>query len=151
VDSAQVDESAVVGDVLDRALEDDTLLEHLEGLRLERGALALEHRAARHDDVAARAVELEDGEPAALPDVAVEVAGGTQIRVRAGQERRHADVDLQPALHLADDRSLDGAVALVRLLDLAPDLELLGLLTREHDVARLGVARLEVDVDLLAL
>src|SRR5262249_15686403 len=45
----------------------------------------------------------------------------------------------------------DRAVALEGLLDLAPDLELLRLLSRENDVARLVVARLEVDVDLVAL
>ena len=36
VDAAEVDEGAVVGDVLDGALEDDALLEHLERLLLER-------------------------------------------------------------------------------------------------------------------
>src|SRR5262249_46480492 len=63
---------------------------------------------------------------------------------------RDADVDLQATLHLPDDRALDGALALVRLLDLAPDLELLRLLPRQDDVARLVVAGLEVDVDLVA-
>src|SRR5205823_12470177 len=63
----------------------------------------------------------------------------------------HADVHPESALHLADDRPFDRAVSLVGLLDLPPDLELLRLLPREDDVARLGVARLEVDVDLVAL
>ena len=88
VDAAEVDEGAVVGDVLDRALEDDALLEHLERLVLERRPLALEHGAARDHDVAARAVELEDREAAALADVAIEVARGPDVGVRAGQERR---------------------------------------------------------------
>ncbi len=35
VDAAEVDEGAVVGDVLDRALENDALFEHLERLLLE--------------------------------------------------------------------------------------------------------------------
>src|SRR5207253_3134411 len=151
VDAAEVDEGAVVGDVLDRSLEDHALLEHLERLRLERRALALEDGAPGDDDVAARAVELEDGEAAALAEVAVEVARRTDVGVRAGQEGRHADVDPEPALHLADDGALDGALALEGLLDLTPHLELLGLLPRQEDLARLGVRRLEVDVDLVAL
>src|SRR5207245_158176 len=150
VDAAEIDERAVVRDVLDRALEDDAFLQHLEGLGLERGALALEDRPPGHHHVPARAVELEDGEAAVLADVAVEVARRAEIGVRAGEERGHADVHLEPALHLADDRPFDRAVALVGLLDLAPDLELLRLLPREDDVPRLGVARLEVDVDLVA-
>src|SRR3989442_1754813 len=105
----------------------------------------------RNRPVPARAVELEDGDAAGLADVAVEVARGPEIGVRAGEERGHADVHLEPALHLADDRPFDGTVVLEGLLDLAPDLELLRLLPREDDVARLGVARLEVDVDLVAL
>src|SRR5207249_2036075 len=74
VDAAKVDERAVVGDVLDRPLEDDALFEDLERFRLERGALALEHRASGDDDVAAGPVELEDSEAAALAEVAIEVA-----------------------------------------------------------------------------
>src|SRR6266403_1268511 len=151
VDAAEIDERAVVGDVLDRALEDDALLQHLQGLGLERGALALEDRSPGNHHVPARAVELEDGEAAVMANVAVEVARRPEIGVRAGEERGHADVHLEPALHLADDRPFDRTVALEGLLDLAPDLELLRLLPREDDVARLGVARLEVDVDLVAL
>src|SRR5437762_3424756 len=151
VDAAEIDERAVVRDVLDRTLEDDALLQHLERLGLERRALALEDRSPGHHHVPARAVELEDGEAPALADVAIEVARRPEVGVRAGEERGHADVHLEPALHLADDRPFDRAVALEGLLDLPPDLELLRLLPREDDVARLGVARLDVDVDLVAL
>src|SRR5581483_513648 len=150
VDAAEVHEGPVVGDVLDGAFEDDAFLEDLQRLRLERRALPLEDRAPRDDDVPARAVELEDREAAPLAEVAIEVPRRPQVGMRAGEERGDADVDAQPALHLADDRALDGALALVGLLDLAPDLELLRLLPREADVARLGVARLEVDVDVVA-
>src|SRR5262249_34784928 len=106
VDAAEVDERTVVGNVLDGPLEDDALLEHLKRLRLERGAFALQDGASRDDDVAAGAVELEDREAPALADVAVEVPRRPEIRVRAGEERRDADVDLQATLHLPDDRAL---------------------------------------------
>src|SRR5215475_8609262 len=45
---------------------------------------------------------------------------GPHVGVRAGEERGHADVDLEPALHLADDRTLDRAFRLERALDVAP-------------------------------
>src|SRR6266403_2175157 len=155
-----LDEGAVVGEADDlaadarvdrQALGDGRPRIGHDLLHAERGALALEDRPPGNHHVPARAVELEDGEAAVLADVAVEVARRPEIGVRAGEERVHADVHLEPALHLADDRPFDRTVALEGLLDLAPDLELLRLLPREDDVARLGVARLEVDVDLVAL
>ena len=106
VDAAEVDESAIVGDVLHRAFEDDALFEHAEGLFLERCALALDHAAARDHHVAARAIEFQDLETTALTDVAIEIARGTDINMRSGQERRHADIYLQAALDLAEDRPL---------------------------------------------
>src|SRR5690606_30577091 len=123
---------------------------HPQRLLLQGGALLLEDGAARHDHVAARAVELEDREAPALADEAVEVARRTEVRVGAGQERRDADVDLETALDLADDQPLDRHAFVVRLLDLAPDLELLGLRARQADGAGLAFARLEIDFDLVA-
>src|SRR5262249_17509914 len=151
VDAAEIDERAVVGDVLDGALEDDALLEHLERLFLELGPLALEHRAPGHHHVAARAIELEDGEAAALSDVAVEVARRPQVGVRTGEERRDADVDLEATLHLADDGALDRALGLEGALDVSPHDELERLLARQVHVAALGLRRLEEDVDRVAL
>ena len=60
VDAAEIHEGAVLGDVLDHALDDLTLFEvgHEFGALL--GPALLEHGAARHDDVAAAAVHLED-------------------------------------------------------------------------------------------
>ena len=60
VDAAEIDEGAVIGDVLDDAVEDLAFLERGDQLRALLGAALLEHGAARHHDVAARAVHLED-------------------------------------------------------------------------------------------
>src|SRR5690606_27502384 len=60
VDAAEIDERAVLGDVLDRTGDDHALLEVLEGLGLEPVALLLEEHAAREHDVAALLVELDD-------------------------------------------------------------------------------------------
>ncbi len=60
VDAAEIDEGAVVGDVLDHAVEDLAFLEALDQLGALLGAGLLQHGAARDDDVAARAVHLED-------------------------------------------------------------------------------------------
>src|SRR6266851_9230 len=150
VEPAEIDESAVVGDVLHHALEDHALFEHLERLLLEFGALALDHGAARNHNVAARAVELEQLEAPALADVAVQVARRTDVDMRAGQKSRHTDIDLQAALDLAQDYTLDRHLVLERALELAPDLELLRLGVREGDRAVLSLGALEIDVNLVA-
>ena len=147
VDAAEVDEGAVVGDVLDRALEDDALFEDLERLLLEDRPLLFQDGPAADHDVTARAVELEHREPPPLTDVAIEVAGGADVGVGAWQEGGDADVDLETTLHLADDHPLDHALAVERQLDVPPDLELHRLLVRQHDLAGLGVGVLEEDVD----
>src|SRR5262249_35734721 len=49
VETAEVDEGAVVGDVLHRAFEDHAFLENLERLFLHRFALAFHDSAARYD------------------------------------------------------------------------------------------------------
>ena len=110
-------------------------------------ALALQHGAARDHDVAARAVELEDREAPALADVAIEVARRADVGVRARQERGDADVDLEAALHLADDRALDRALRFERLLDVAPHLSCSAFWRDSTMLAVLGVGGLEVDVD----
>ena len=117
---------------------------------LSDGALALDHAAARDHHVAARAIELENLEAPALADVAVQVARRADVHVRAGQKRRHADIDLQAALDLAQDHALDRGLVLKRPLELAPDLELLGLGVRQHHRAVLGLGALEIDVNLVA-
>ena len=60
VDAAEIDERAVLGDVLDHAVDDLTLFEVGHELGALLGAALLEHGAARHDDVAAAAIHLED-------------------------------------------------------------------------------------------
>src|SRR5207253_2044357 len=121
VDAAEVDEGAVVGEVLDDAGEDRALLELLEGVLLQLLALLLEQHAARKDDVPALLVELDDLELELLADQLVEIADRAKVHLRAGEERLHADVDGEPALHAPDDGAFDELVAFARGGDLVPD------------------------------
>src|SRR5215469_866771 len=123
VESAEVDEGAVVGDILDRAFEDDAFFENLKGLLLERGAFAFEHAAARDHHVPAGAVEFENLKTAALTHVAVEVARRADVDVRAGQECRHADINLESAFDLAQHHPFDRSLGLEGAIQLPPDFE----------------------------
>ena len=60
VDAAEVDERAVVGEVLDHALDDRAFLQLLEQLGALGAVFLLDDRATRHDDVVALLVELDD-------------------------------------------------------------------------------------------
>jgi hypothetical protein len=145
VDAAEVDEGAVLGDVLDRALDDHALGEGLERLLLHFVALALEQDAAGKHDVSALLVELDDLELVGLADQLVQVADGTQVDLRAREEGLHAaaDGDREAALHALADGAFDELVRLAGVRDLIPDLHLVGLLlgevTRPSSFSRLSM------------
>ncbi len=150
VDAAEIDERAVVGDVLDDALEHLALGERLERVLLLLGVLLLEQRLAREHDVAALLVDLDDAHAQFLAAQRVEVAHRTHVDLRAGQERAHADVDREAALDALDDAADDDLALGVGLLDLVPDLHLLGFFAREDDVAFAILGALEQHVDDVA-
>ena len=86
VDAAEVDEGAVLGEVLDDALDDLAFLELVERLLLLLGALLLEHGLARQHDVAAPLVDLDDLQAELLADAGFQVAHGPDVDQRAGKE-----------------------------------------------------------------
>ena len=107
VDAAEVHEGAVIGDVLDHAVEDHALLEALDQLAALLGAGLLQHGAAGDHDVAAGAVHLEDLERLRRAHQRADVAHRADVDLAAGQERhRAAEIDGEAAL----DTAVDGAV-----------------------------------------
>src|SRR5262249_11972165 len=130
VDATEIDERAVLGEVLDDALDDLAFLEALERLTLELGPFLLDENAARNHDVAAVLVELDDLELVGLADEGVEVPNRTEIDLRAGEERLDPalDRDGEAALHALADGSLDELVLLAGDGDVVPDLEPVRLL-----------------------
>src|SRR5690606_35593184 len=112
VDAAEVDEGAVVGEVVDHALEDRAVLQLLEGLLLELLALLLEQDAAGEDDVAAALVELDHLEVELLADELVQVANRTDVDLGAGEEGLDAGLHREAALDATDDGASDDLVPL---------------------------------------
>src|SRR6185503_1622414 len=150
VDAAEVDERAVVGDVLDGPAQDLALGQRLERRLLLLGVLFFEERLARQHDVAALLVDLDHAHPELLPLQRVEVPYRTHVDLRAGKERADADIDREPALDALDDAADDDLAIGIGLLDLVPDLHLLGLLAREDDVAFTILGAFEQHVDHVA-
>ena len=124
--------------------------ERLERVLLLLGVLFLEQRLAREHDVAALLVDLDHAHAQFLAAQRVEVAHGTHVDLRAGQERADADVHREPALDPLDDAADDDLALGIGLLDFVPDLHLLGFFAREDDVAFAIFGALEQDVDDVA-
>src|SRR5690606_24580199 len=152
VDAAEVDERAVVGEVLDHALEHGALDQLLHQRLALLGVLALDDGAARHDHVVALAVELDELELQLLALEVHRVADRAHVDQRARQECADVlDVDGETALHLAADAADDGFVLLERFFQLVPHHGALGLLARQHGFAEAVLERVEGDLDDVAL
>ena len=102
VDAAEVHERAVVGDVLDHAVDDLALFEVLHQLLALLGAGLFQHGAAGDDDVAAAAIHLQDLERLRHVHQRADVADRTDVDLAARQERHRAvEIDGEAALDLA--------------------------------------------------
>src|SRR5690606_18492605 len=151
VDAAQVHERAVVGEVLDHTLQDRALNQLLHQLLALFRVLALDHRTAGDDDVVALAVQLDQLELEFLAFQVGRVAHGAHINQRTRQEAADIlDVDGETALDLAADTAGDGLVLLERFLKLVPHHRALGLLTRQHGLAKAILDGIQGNLDLVA-
>src|SRR5215467_1167173 len=151
VDAAEIHECAVIGDVLDHAVDDLTFFEILHQFLALFGARLFEHGAARHHDVAAAAIHFQDLERLRLIHQRRHVADRPDIDLAARQERhRPVEVDGEAALDLIEDDALDLFVAVEGLFQLAPALLAPRLVAREHGFAERVLHPLEIDLDRVA-
>ena len=151
VDLAQVHEGAVIGDVLDDALEHLALAQAGDELGARLGAGLLHHHPARDDDVAAPPVHLEDLEGLPGVEQGGDVAHGADVDLAAGQEGDGAaEIDGEAALDAAEDGPLDPLLGAERLLEHHPGLLAAGALAAEHRLAAAVLDALEEDLDGVA-
>src|SRR5690606_35175513 len=121
VDAAEVDECAVVGQILDDAAQHRTLLQVLQQ-RLALGAvLGLDDRTPGNDDVVALLIELDDLELERLAFERRGIADRPYVDERAGEERANEiDIDREAAADTSADRAGDDLVLLERLFEPGP-------------------------------
>ena len=146
VDAAEVDERAVLGDVLDHAVDDRAFAQRLHQLGALFAHRGLDHGATRQHDVVALAVELDDLELHRLALERAHVLDRTRVEQRTRQEGADAvDEDGQAALDLAVDRAGDELARLERVLERKPRRETLGLVARQDGVAVAVLDRVDRD------
>ena len=151
IDAAEIHEGAVVGDVLDHAVDDLPFFEVLHQFLALLGARLFQHRASRHDDVAAPPIHFENLERLRLIYQRRHVADRADIDLAARQERHGTvEVDGEAALDLIENDALDLFVAAEGLFQLAPTLLAARLVAREHGLAERVFHALEIDLDRIA-
>src|SRR5262249_10691963 len=151
VDAAEVDEGAIVGDVLHHAVDDLTLFEAGYDLAPLLGARLFEHRTARDDDVTAAAIHFQDVEGLRLVHQRTDIADRTNVDLASRQECNGAvEIDGEAALDAVEDHAFDALAGLVFLFEPGPALLAARLLARQHCFPSSVLDTLEIDVDLLA-
>ena len=151
VDAAEVDERAVIGDVLDDAVDDQAFFEVGDDLMALFGAALFEHGAARHDDIAAAAVHLQDLERLRHVHQRGDVADRADIDLRTRQEGHGAvEIDGEAALDLVEDDAVDLLAGFEGLFELDPAFFAARLVARDHGFAERVFDALEIDFDFVA-
>src|SRR5215203_727827 len=150
VDAAEINERTVIGDVLDKAVDHLTFFEVLHQLLALLGAGLFENRAARHHDVAAAAIHLEDLERLRIVHQRSEVADRADVDLRARKEGdRAVEVDGEAALDLVEDDAVNLLVVVEGLLELAPAFLAARLVARQHGFAERILDSVEEHLDLV--
>ena len=151
VKSPEIDESAVVGDVLDHTVEHLAFGETGDQFGTLVGTLILENRTPGHHDVAATAVHLENAELVLLAHERCHVANRTDVDLAAGEKGEGAaEIDGEAALDPLVDVSLDAVTGCKGRLELVPDFLALGLFPGKDRFALVVLQPLDKDLDPVA-
>src|SRR5262249_41197844 len=151
VDAAKVDESAVVSDVLDHAVDHLTLFEVLHQLLTLLGAGLFQHGSTGDDDVAAPAIHFQDLERLRHVHERSDIADRPDVDLRTGQKRhRPIQVHGKSSLDLVENDALDLFVALEGLSQLAPAFLAACLVARQNRLAKRVLHPLQVDFHRIA-
>ena len=151
VDAAQIDEGAVIGDVLDHAVNHLAFGKILHQLRALFGAGFFHDGAARDDDIAAAAVHLENLEGLGHMHQRAHIADRADINLAAGQERHGAaEIDGEAALDAAEDHAIDALILGAHFFETGPGLLAAGLVARQHRFAERILDALEINFNRVA-
>ena len=151
IDTAEIDEGAVFGDVLDHAVHGIAFLDFRDDLGALFGAGFFQDGAARNNDVATATVHFQDLERLLQTHQRASVAHGAHIDLRAGQERDGtAQIDGKAAFHATEDCTFDAGVVGIGFFQLVPGGFAAGLVAADDRFATRVFHAVKVDLDLVA-
>ncbi len=151
VDTAEIDEGAVIGDVLHHAVDHLALFEVGDDLMALLGAGFFQDGAARDDNIAAAAIHLEDLEGLRNLHKRRHVADRADIDLAARQKGHGAvEIDSEAALDLIEDHAFDAFLLLESLFELDPALLAPSLVARDDGFAEGVFDAFEIDLDFIA-
>jgi hypothetical protein len=151
VHAAEIDERAVVGDVLHHAVEDHAFLEALDQFAALLGAGFFQHGAAADHDVAAGAVHLQDLERLRHAHQRADIAHGADIHLAAGQEGHGAaEIHGKAAFDAAIDGAVHALLCFEGALQAGPGFLAAGLLAAQNDAAVAVFVPLHIQLDHVA-
>jgi hypothetical protein len=150
IDPAEIDERAVVREVLDLTFNDDVFFDLLESLVFAAGVLLFNYGLARQDDVRTFAIELDDFCFDYLVTEAVEIPHRPHVDLRTRQKRGDAvDINTQPALDAINHAALHIGPFTIGFLEVVPRLHAHGVRARQHREAVGGFHALDQDFDFV--
>src|SRR6056297_1513677 len=151
VDTAEIHEGPVFGDVLDHTIDRLARGEVGDDLGALFGAAFFQDGAARHDDIAAAAIHLEDLQGLLETHERACVAHRAHIDLRAGQEGHGtAEIDSKATLDATEDCAFDALFVGIGLLQTVPCLFAAGHLAADHGFATGVLGGAQIDFDLVA-
>ena len=150
VNTAEIHEHAVVGDVLDDSFKDLALLELADEFSPLGLLLGLEQSFVGNDHVAILVVDLDNLEVDGLVDILVVVTDRLDVDLAAGEECLDAEhVHDHTALGAGLHETLHDLVLLERFVYPIPRLEGTGFLVRKDNLSLLVFGRLDEDLHLV--
>ena len=148
VNAAQIDKGAIIGEVLDHALDDLTFGQAGQQLGTLFGTRFFQNGTARHDDIAPTAIHLEDQEGLRRPHQRGDVANRAHIDLAAGQEGHGAgQIDRKAAFDAAKDRAGHALGVVESFFEHGPGFLAARLFARQHGFALLVFHPLKIDID----
>ena len=151
VNTAEIDEYTVVGDVLDGSFKDLSLLELADELSPALLLLCLEKSLVGYDDVAELLVDLDDLEVHCLVDISIVVADRLDVNLGTRKECLDSEyIDDHAALGAGLDEALDDLVVVASLIDTVPGLEGASLLVGKDQLTLSVLCGLYIDLNFVA-
>ena len=121
VDPAEIDEGAIVGQILNLPFNDNVFFNLAECLIFSAGIALLEHSLAREHHVRSLSIQLNYLGFNLLVSQRIQIANRTHIDLRSRQKRRDAiHVDAQAPFNALNDPSFDDRSIVVSFFEIVP-------------------------------